>query len=212
MLARNKGQVFSKEQIYDQDWGDSYFSDSRNIIAYINKIRKKIEPDPANPIYILTVWGIGYKFNEKIEQAECVRKGIKYAITAYFNIGITALERGEKMKNEITEKLELFFQNLRCDDAKRETLVHLDSCRIESERLVGMEEEHRQVMNRLDQQSKAILENYTEQILSKAFAEQQEAYLQGILDAFQILSGLGILPLNQNVEKIIAHLKNDSPE
>lgn len=37
------------------------------IITYINKIRKKIEPDPANPIYILTVWGIGYKFNEKIE-------------------------------------------------------------------------------------------------------------------------------------------------
>ena len=67
LLARNKGQVFSKEQIYDQVWGENYFSDSRNIIAYINKIRKKIEPDPANPIYILTVWGIGYKFNEKIE-------------------------------------------------------------------------------------------------------------------------------------------------
>lgn len=42
------------------------------------------------------------------------------------------------MKNEVTEKLELFFQNLRCDDSKRETLVHLDSCRIESERLVGI--------------------------------------------------------------------------
>ena len=57
LLAENKGQVFSKEQIYDQVWGENYFSDSRNIIAYINKIRKKIEPDPANPIYILTVWG-----------------------------------------------------------------------------------------------------------------------------------------------------------
>lgn len=66
LLARNKGQVFSKEQIYDHVWGENYFSDNRNIIAYINKIRKKIEPDPANPIYILTVWGIGYKFNEKI--------------------------------------------------------------------------------------------------------------------------------------------------
>ena len=67
LLARNKGQVFSKEQIYDYVWGENYFSDSRNIIAYINKIRKKIKLDPANPIYILTVWGIGYKFNEKIE-------------------------------------------------------------------------------------------------------------------------------------------------
>ena len=67
LLTRNKGQVFTKNQIYDQVWGESYFSDSKNIIAYINKIRKKIEPDPAHPIYILTVWGIGYKFNEKIE-------------------------------------------------------------------------------------------------------------------------------------------------
>lgn len=67
LLARNKGQVFSKEQIYDYAWGEGYFSDSRNIIAHINKIRKKIEPDPANPIYILTIWGIGYKFNEKIK-------------------------------------------------------------------------------------------------------------------------------------------------
>lgn len=67
LLSRNKGQVFSKEQIYDRVWGANYFSDNKNIIAYINKIRKKIEPDPANPVYILTVWGIGYKFNEKIE-------------------------------------------------------------------------------------------------------------------------------------------------
>ena len=67
LLARNKGRVFSKKQIYDQIWGEEYFSDDRNIIAYINKIRKKIEPDPAHPIYILTVWGMGYKFNEKIE-------------------------------------------------------------------------------------------------------------------------------------------------
>ena len=67
LLARNKGQVFRKEQIYEQVWGENYFSDSRNIIAYINKIRKKIEPDPADLIYILTVWEIGYKFNEQIE-------------------------------------------------------------------------------------------------------------------------------------------------
>ena len=116
------------------------------------------------------------------------------------------------MKNEVTEKLELFLQNLRCEDAKRETLVHLDSCREETERLAGLEEEYTQVMDGLDQRSRAILENYIEQILSKAFAEQQEAYLQGLLDAFQILCGLGILSTNQNVEKIIDCLKNGLPE
>lgn len=67
LLARNKWQVFSKELIYDQVWRENYFSDIRNFIAYINKIRKKIEPDPSHPIYILTIWRIGYKFNENIE-------------------------------------------------------------------------------------------------------------------------------------------------
>ena len=130
----------------------------------------------------------------------------------FYNVRILYVGRGEKMKNEIIEKLELFMQNLRCEDMSRETLVHLDSCRIESERLAELEEEYRQTMNKLENPSRAVLERYTQQMQSKAFAEQQEAYLQGILDAFQILSGLGILSSNQKVEKIIAHLKNDSPK
>ncbi|MDO4168683.1 MAG: winged helix-turn-helix domain-containing protein [Lachnospiraceae bacterium] len=67
-LAKNRGQVFSKEQIYDRIWGEYYVADDRNITAYINKIRKKIEPDQSKPIYIQTVWGVGYKFNEKINR------------------------------------------------------------------------------------------------------------------------------------------------
>lgn len=130
----------------------------------------------------------------------------------FYNVRILYVGRGEKMKNEITEKLELFMQNLRCEDMSRETLVHLDSCRIESERLAELEEEYRQTMNKLENPSRAVLERYTQQMQSKAFAEQQEAYLQGILDVFQILSGLGVLSSNQNVEKIIAQLKNDSPK
>ena len=116
------------------------------------------------------------------------------------------------MKNEVTEKLEVFLQNLRCEDAKRETLVHLDSCQKEAERLAGLEEQYTQAMDGLEQRSRAILEHYIEQILSKAFAEQQEAYLQGMIDAFQIFCGLGILSTNENVEKIIARLKNGEPE
>ena len=116
------------------------------------------------------------------------------------------------MKNEVTEKLEVFLQNLRYEDAKRETLVHLDSCQKEAERLAGLGEQYTQVMDGLEQRSRAILEHYIEQILSKAFAEQQEAYLQGMINAFQILCGLGILSTNENVEKIIARLKNGEPE
>ena len=89
---------------------------------------------------------------------------------------------------------------------------HLDSCQIESERLAELEEEYRQTMIELEDSSRVVLERYTDQMQSKAFAEQQEAYLQGILDAFQILSGLGILSSNKNVEKLIAHLEKDSPK
>ena len=45
----------------------------------------------------------------------------------FYNVRILYVGRGEKMKNEITEKLELFMQNLRCEDMSRETLEHLDS-------------------------------------------------------------------------------------
>ncbi len=65
LLAQNSGRVFSKEQIYDAVWNNEYVYDERNMTAYINKIRRKIEPDPAHPRYIITVWGVGYKFNER---------------------------------------------------------------------------------------------------------------------------------------------------
>lgn len=66
LLARNRGRVYTKEQIYDAVWNNEYVFDERNLTAYINKIRRKIEPDPAHPKYILTVWGVGYKFNGEI--------------------------------------------------------------------------------------------------------------------------------------------------
>lgn len=65
-LARNRGEVFTKEQIYQAVWEGSYLLDDSNIMAFIRKIRKKIEPHPDAPIYILTIWGIGYKFNDKL--------------------------------------------------------------------------------------------------------------------------------------------------
>lgn len=65
-LAKNKGEVFTKEQIYQAVWDDEYLLSDNNIMAFIRKLRKKIELQPDNPEYILTIWGIGYKFNEKL--------------------------------------------------------------------------------------------------------------------------------------------------
>lgn len=67
-LILHKGQVFTKEQLYENIWGYDYVSDSKNLTGFIRKLRMKIEPEPGNPQYILTVWGVGYKFNEAIMQ------------------------------------------------------------------------------------------------------------------------------------------------
>ena len=63
-LASNKGRVFTKKQIYSQVWEEEYAFDDSNIMSFISKLRKKIEPDPDHPFYILTVRGVGYRFKD----------------------------------------------------------------------------------------------------------------------------------------------------
>lgn len=63
LLAQNTGRVFSKEQIYDVVWKEPYSGDYNIVMSHISHIREKIEDDPAHPVYIQTVWGVGYKFN-----------------------------------------------------------------------------------------------------------------------------------------------------
>ncbi|WP_312519993.1 response regulator transcription factor [Anaerospora sp.] len=62
-LASNPNIVFSKERIFDTIWSDEYCGDTATVAVHIQKIRKKIERDPANPEYIETLWGAGYRFN-----------------------------------------------------------------------------------------------------------------------------------------------------
>ena len=66
LLARNRGEVFTKEQIYQAVWEGDYLLDDSNIMAFIRKLRKKIEPNPDAPEYIRTIWGIGYTFNDRL--------------------------------------------------------------------------------------------------------------------------------------------------
>lgn len=64
-LASSKGRVFTKKQIYTHVWKDEYAFDDNNIMSFISKLRKKIEPDADRPFYILTVHGVGYRFNRE---------------------------------------------------------------------------------------------------------------------------------------------------
>ena len=64
-LAQHKGRIFTKQQIYQNIWKEPYYQDDGNIMSIISKLRKKIEPDPEHPFYVLTVYGVGYRFNEK---------------------------------------------------------------------------------------------------------------------------------------------------
>ncbi|MEW5919557.1 MAG: response regulator transcription factor [Bacillota bacterium] len=63
-LASNPGRVYSREQLLEQVWGYDFCGDARTVDVHIRHLREKLEEQPAEPRYILTVWGAGYKFKE----------------------------------------------------------------------------------------------------------------------------------------------------
>ena len=72
MLLRNAGRVLTRGQLIDRVWGSDYVGDTKTLDVHVKRLRAKIEPDPANPRRIVTVRGLGYKF-EGAEPNERVR-------------------------------------------------------------------------------------------------------------------------------------------
>jgi two-component system alkaline phosphatase synthesis response regulator PhoP len=64
-LVRRPGQVLSRQQLLGQAWERGEVTDDRVVDVHIGHLRKKLEPDPASPHYITTVWGKGYRFEER---------------------------------------------------------------------------------------------------------------------------------------------------
>jgi DNA-binding response OmpR family regulator len=60
-LMRHPGQVFTREQLLDNVWGYTFASDMGTVTVHIRRLREKIERDPANPVFLQTIWGVGYK-------------------------------------------------------------------------------------------------------------------------------------------------------
>ncbi len=64
LLAINQGIVFTRERLLERVWGYDYAGDTRTVDVHLRHLREKLEKDPAQPVYLLTVWGVGYKFAE----------------------------------------------------------------------------------------------------------------------------------------------------
>ncbi len=65
-FARNPGRVYSRQHLLDLVWGSGHLGYEHTVNSHINRLRGKIEADPANPRFVLTVWGVGYKFNDRL--------------------------------------------------------------------------------------------------------------------------------------------------
>jgi DNA-binding response OmpR family regulator len=61
-LAERPGRVFSRAQLLDQVWGTTHDTFEHTVNSHINRLRSKLEPDPSQPRYVETVWGVGYRF------------------------------------------------------------------------------------------------------------------------------------------------------
>jgi two-component system, OmpR family, response regulator RegX3 len=61
LLLRNAGRVLTRGQLIDRVWGSDYVGDTKTLDVHVKRLRAKIEPDPANPTFLLTVRGLGYK-------------------------------------------------------------------------------------------------------------------------------------------------------
>jgi two-component system, OmpR family, response regulator RegX3 len=62
LLLRNAGRVLTRGQLIDRVWGADYVGDTKTLDVHVKRLRAKLEPDPANPKHLLTVRGLGYKF------------------------------------------------------------------------------------------------------------------------------------------------------
>ena len=67
LFARNPGRVFSRSDLLNTIWGYNFEGYEHTVNTHINRLRSKLEIDPSKPKYILTVWGLGYKFSEQEE-------------------------------------------------------------------------------------------------------------------------------------------------
>ena len=68
-MADNPGRSYSREELLKAVWGYEFSGYEHTVNSHINRLRSKIDPDTANPKFIMTTWGIGYRFNDEITKS-----------------------------------------------------------------------------------------------------------------------------------------------
>jgi two-component system response regulator RegX3 len=63
VLLRNAGRVLTREQLMSRVWGSDYFGDTKTLDVHVKRLRAKLEPDPSVPRYLVTIRGVGYRFD-----------------------------------------------------------------------------------------------------------------------------------------------------
>ena len=66
LMAQNPGRSYNRDELLDLIWGYEFNGYEHTVNSHINRLRSKIEPDISNPKFILTTWGIGYRFNDEL--------------------------------------------------------------------------------------------------------------------------------------------------
>ena len=66
VLLRNAGRVLTREQLMNRVWGADYFGDTKTLDVHVKRLRAKIEPDPSQPRHLVTIRGVGYRFDAAV--------------------------------------------------------------------------------------------------------------------------------------------------
>ena len=88
LFATNPGKVYSRENLLETVWKYDYLGDLRTVDVHIRRLREKIEPNPSQPEFILTKWGVGYYFGTNRNNFSSLRWRISFAYLILIGIGL----------------------------------------------------------------------------------------------------------------------------
>lgn len=107
------------------------------------------------------------------------------------------------MQNEVWNEIGIFLNQLRCENINRKSCVHLPEAEEAEQLKRKTQKEYEQVMIKMGEQQKLLIENYVDALQQRAFVSEKQAYCQGYVDCIQLLAGMGMLPCDPEIKGLI---------